>query len=193
MIPASFVPFFSISAGAAASLIGLLFVAVSVAPARTVGKDAPISRRSVAENAFTALLNTFLVSLIALAPSAPLSLGVLAITGGTILSSVRSLVLMLGRRRKEPSFTLVSALRQLVLPLSMLVIYVLEFKWGVDVFHLARLNDEACGALATILITLEGLAIVRSWELIGAQRNNIFAWIGALDEPDEGDTTGAAR
>lgn len=192
MIPASFVPFFSISAGAAASLIGLLFVAVSVAPARTVGKGAPISRRSVAENAFGALLNTFLISLIALAPSAPLSLGVLAITGGTILSSGRSLILMLGRKRKEPSFTLVSALRQLVLPLSMLVIYILEFKWGVDVYHLARLNDDACGALATILITLEGLAIVRSWELIGAQRNNLFAWIGALDEPDEGDTPGAA-
>jgi hypothetical protein len=185
MIPASFIPFFSISAGAAATLIGLLFVAVSIAPGRTVGKGASMSRRSVAESAFTALLNAFLVSLIALIPTAPLSLGALAVTGGTLLGFVRTLAQTIARWRKEPSFSPSRLLRRLLLPLGMLIVYGLEFWWGVRAYRTFHLSADICGELAMILIVLQALAIGRSWELLGAQRNSILALIGALDEPDE--------
>ncbi len=187
MIPASFIPFFSISAGAAATLIGLLFVAVSVAPERTVGTGASVSRRSVAESAFTALLNAFLVSLIALIPTAPLSLGALAVTGGTLLGFVRTLALMIARRRKESAFSPLRLLRQLLLPIGMLVVYGLEIWWGVGIYRVYHLSADSCGELAMILVVLQALAIGRSWELLGAQRSSIFAWLGALDEPGEGE------
>jgi hypothetical protein len=62
--------FFAASVGAAAALIGLLFVAISVAPERTFGPAAEIERRLNAERAFTALGNVFFVSLGALLPNA---------------------------------------------------------------------------------------------------------------------------
>jgi hypothetical protein len=185
MVPASFVAFFSISAGAAATLIGLLFVAVSIAPERTVGKKASSSRRTVAESAFTALLNPFLISLIALIPVAPLSIGTLAITGATLLNALRSLALMVVRWRGEPALSLLGRLRRLLLPVSMLVIYGLEFWWAASIYHQAALSADEVSRLASILITLEGLAIVRCWELLGAQRNSVFALLGGLDAPDE--------
>ncbi len=193
MIPVSFIPFFSICAGAAATLIGLLFVAVSVAPERTVGKKASISRRSVAESAFTALLNVFLVSLIALIPTAPLSLGALAVTGGTLVGFVRTFVQTIARRRNEPSLSTLGFLRRLLLPVGMLVIYGLEFWWGVGAYRVFHLSAGACGELAMILIVLQALAIGRSWELIGAQRTSLFALIGALDEPEDEDKANSTR
>jgi hypothetical protein len=60
--------FFVASVGAAAALIGLLFVAISIAPERIFGKAAETARRANAERAFTALGNVFFVSLGALLP-----------------------------------------------------------------------------------------------------------------------------
>jgi nucleoside recognition membrane protein YjiH len=57
---------FAASVGAAAGLIGLLFVAVSVDPDKIFGSSAELKRRSDAERAFTALSNIFFVSLAAL-------------------------------------------------------------------------------------------------------------------------------
>lgn len=188
MVPTSFIPFFSISAGAAATLIGLLFVAVSVAPERTVGKKASSSRRAAAESAFTALLNPFLLSLIALIPVAPLAVGTLVVTAATLLNVLRSLAVMVMYWRQEARGKLWVWLRRLLLPVSMLVIYGLEFWWGVSVYHEAVISADEISRLASILITLQGLAIVRCWELLGAQRNSVFALLGALDDPDEADT-----
>jgi hypothetical protein len=60
--------FFVASVGAAAALIGLLFVAISIAPERIFGEAAESARRANAERAFTALGNVFFVSLGALLP-----------------------------------------------------------------------------------------------------------------------------
>lgn len=63
MVPSAFQPFFAASLGAAAALLGLLFVAVSIAPERTVAQGAPVQRQMVADSVFTALLNAFFFSL----------------------------------------------------------------------------------------------------------------------------------
>lgn len=57
---------FAASVGAAAALIGLLFVAISVDPDKIFGSNADLKRRSDAERAFGALANIFFVSLSAL-------------------------------------------------------------------------------------------------------------------------------
>ncbi len=68
-MPVDFTAFFAASAGAAAALVGLLFVAISISPERNVGPGAPVERQVVAEGAFTALVNAFFLSLGALIPN----------------------------------------------------------------------------------------------------------------------------
>jgi hypothetical protein len=59
MVPAEFNNFFVASASAGAALVGLLFVAVSIAPEHIVMANAPIERRAMSSSSFTALLNAF--------------------------------------------------------------------------------------------------------------------------------------
>ena len=73
MVPPEFANFFIAGASAGAALVGLLFVAVSIAPERMVTRRAPIERQAVAGSAFTALINAFLLSLAALIPASTLA------------------------------------------------------------------------------------------------------------------------
>ncbi len=68
MVPPEFLNFFIASASAGAALVGLLFVAVSIAPEIIVTRRAPVERQAVAGSTFTALLNGFFISLVALIP-----------------------------------------------------------------------------------------------------------------------------
>ena len=83
MVPSSYVSFFAGSAQAAAALVGLLFVAVSIAPERIITREAPPERQVVAESAFTALVNAFFISMGGLVPAVRLG-GV--VTGMSIAS-----------------------------------------------------------------------------------------------------------
>ncbi|HLH63961.1 MAG TPA: hypothetical protein VKV20_19975 [Ktedonobacteraceae bacterium] len=69
MVPPQFANFFVASASAGAALVGLLFVAVSIAPQQTVTRRAPIEQQVVAGGAFTALINAFFLSLVTLIPN----------------------------------------------------------------------------------------------------------------------------
>jgi hypothetical protein len=68
MVPQELTNFFTVSAGVGATLIGLIFVAVSIAPERTVMEGAPLERQAVAASAFSALCNAFFISFFALLP-----------------------------------------------------------------------------------------------------------------------------
>jgi hypothetical protein len=72
--------FFAASVGSAAALIGLLFVAISLAPEKVFGLEAHPHRRANAERTFTALVNVFFVSLVALLPhSQNVAIGIVAV------------------------------------------------------------------------------------------------------------------
>ena len=60
--------FFVASTGAAAAFIGLLFVAISIAPENVFGSGARREKQIRAQRAFIALANVFFVSLIVLIP-----------------------------------------------------------------------------------------------------------------------------
>src|SRR5579863_569867 len=68
VVPPAFANFFIASTSAGAALVGLLFVAVSFAPEQIVTSRAPVERQAVAGSAFTALINAFFISLVALIP-----------------------------------------------------------------------------------------------------------------------------
>ncbi len=52
MVSGEFANFFVASTSSGAALVGLLFVAVSIAPEQTVQTNAPLERRAVASGAF---------------------------------------------------------------------------------------------------------------------------------------------
>jgi hypothetical protein len=70
LIPADFTSYFTAAAAAAGVLIGLLFVAVSLRPETVFGDRAMPAAKAQAGSAFTSLVNSFFVSLVALIPQA---------------------------------------------------------------------------------------------------------------------------
>lgn len=68
MVPSSFSNYFSAMVGAGGALIGLLLVAISIHPERTLGSRADAQRQAVAANAFSAMVNAFFVSAAGLIP-----------------------------------------------------------------------------------------------------------------------------
>jgi hypothetical protein len=88
----AFHDFFAASVGAAAALIGLLFVAISLDPEHTLGPNADRERSARSIGAFSALANVFFVSLGGLIPkSGPYVIAVVAVVSlvQTVTNSVR--------------------------------------------------------------------------------------------------------
>ena len=68
MVTGDFIGYFAAAGTAAGTLIGLLFVAVSLRPDSVLGAGAPPAAQAVAGSAFIALVNSFFVSLVAVIP-----------------------------------------------------------------------------------------------------------------------------
>jgi modulator of FtsH protease len=174
VVSAEFGNFFVASAGAGAALAGLLFVAIAVSPERIFGETAPPEARAVATSAFTALLNAFFVSLAALIPGNSLGYIALTIAGFSFLGTVRLLASLvqrgLGFRRLA---------RRLFLAVLSGALYAYE-GW----FALNLVNDPSnpvwASALAGLLLGIYGMAVTRAWELLGAERQGLLAWLSPL-------------
>lgn len=161
MIPASFSNFLVASTQASAALIGLLFVAVSIAPERVFGQRSEAGRQALALSAFTALANVFFASFSSLIPN--IAFGVVAVVVGGIAAS-QSLALLLLVPNWHRERTLVPSLLRFAVSLG---VYVFEISIGV------RLLDSPAdvGLLTTYCIVILGvfsIGLARSWELLGA-------------------------
>jgi hypothetical protein len=170
-VPPEFANFFSVSAQSAAALVGLLFVAVSLAPEQTVMRSAPVERQAMAGNTFITLLNALFISLGALLPHASFSSIVLAVSGISILSTVA-----LSRGLFQSRGGWLYLLRGSLLMGGALVLYSVELKEGLT---LARRVPEthAVTVLSELLVLVYGLALVRAWQLLGAQSFGLHAWL----------------
>lgn len=186
MVPAEFANFFLACAGAGGALIGLLFVAISINPERTFGKEAPRERQAVAASAYTALVNAFFVSIGALIPGS--SLGALATLFGMIglLNTGRVGVdLFMYLRRRYTGRTLaVRIARGLSLVAAALVLYGSESLNGYDLIqHNMTVGDVY--AICGILLGIYGIGLVRAWELLGAPRSGIGSWFNPLADLED--------
>jgi hypothetical protein len=151
--------FFGASVGAAAALIGLLFVAITIAPDKVFGRGAQSEKRGQAIGAFVALGNVFFVSLAGLLPrSAPQVIIVLAlISMSQILREGRTMARLFPERRGWRRFGLIS-----------FGIYLLELLIATRL--LARAGNPE-GIVFTVL-GLYAYALGTSWSLLGARDAN---------------------
>jgi hypothetical protein len=147
--------FYVASVGAAAALIGLLFVAVSIAPEKTFGESADRKRRGDAERAFTALVNIFFVSLAALLPHS--SLGAIAVMAALGLVQAARLAFDAFRTRGE-------RIPWTELGLLSVGIYALELWLAV---RMLRGSDTE--GLVWVVFGLYSYALSTSWGLLGSR------------------------
>ena len=179
MVPPEFANFFIASASAGAALVGLLFVAVSIMPEQIVTRRAPVERQAVAGSAFTALINAFFISLVALIPH--LNVGSL-IVPFICLCLVTTLIQAWQLLRLPKGWQ--SFLRRAFLVVLSLGLYGLEL---LNALHLSS-DPSQVGDLYGLIFVIVGvfaLGLIRAWELLGVQRYGLFGWLNPLRDVNE--------
>lgn len=187
MVPTDFANYFLATAGAGAALIGLLFVAISINPERTFGRDAHPVRQRVASGAFTALVNAFFISTSALIPHTNVGYVTLIMGGIGLLNSLRQGgEFLFGYWRESLAVRLPwpVALRALAFVVVSLILYGYEVVLAVQLLIQPDAVDFVY-TLAGILLGIYGLGLVRAWELLGAPRSSLIGWFNPLHESPE--------
>jgi hypothetical protein len=153
--------FFLGSASVAGALIGLLFVALSVAPERVLGPDASEVHAVRAAATLTAFTNALTVSLFALVPE-------LNVGGATAAVAVIGLLFVAGSLlRVLPVWRDGQIrLREITFLVSLLIVFAIELVAGVGLLEHTR--DPADLQTVCILVVVCFLiGIARAWELVG--------------------------
>src|SRR5260370_15003691 len=125
MVPDTLTNFFLASAGIGATLVGLIFVAVSISPEHNVQANAPIERQAIAASSFTALLNAFFISFGALIPGSIGPITLIMSTIGLINSLLLAWNLLKERERWQ------NVVRRIFLLLVSIIIYRYEFYYAI--------------------------------------------------------------
>ena len=170
MVPASYHDFFSACATVAGALIGLLFVAISISPAKLSGRSAEDDHQVKAVTAFSALVNTLVIALVTLLPGASLSVTVVVVAACG-LSSTAGLIILLLRDTKMRV-----RLDELILPTVLLVLYGLQLAIGIELGG-SPANPAQLGSLGGLCIGFFGFAIARAWALVGARSSSLLATV----------------
>jgi hypothetical protein len=191
MVPAGIHDFFLASAGVAGALIGLLFVAISVAAGRLA--TAEISgqlHRIRAYAALTGFINALTVSLFALVPGEKIGWAATVVSILGLLFVAASLLSLIRLRHVRWA-----AARDVAFLAGLGVTFVLQLMSGIDVMNhpgdLGTVND-----LAILVIVCFFIGIARAWELIGGPSIGIAHEVVALvrhgEQAGDGTSGGAA-
>ncbi|MDA0179957.1 hypothetical protein OJ997_06600 [Solirubrobacter phytolaccae] len=174
MIEDGFHDFLLASAGVAGALIGLLFVAISVAPERLVDSGTPQSHRVRASTALTVFINALTVSLFALIPGigAGGAAAIVAVMG--LLFIVGSITSLLRVPRGQ------RGLREVGFLAGTAVVFALQLWYGLRLVA----DDTDVGALrgvCVLVVVCFFIGIARAWELVGGPSLTVRSQVvGAL-------------
>jgi hypothetical protein len=178
--PESLHDLFVASASTAGALIGLLFVAVSIAHERLTAKADGLIHRIRASAALTAFTNALTVSLFALIPDG--SLGTSSVVVGLLgLAFISGSVISVARHMHLSRF------RDLTFLLFLTSVCVQQVIAGLLFAHNNHKGDADWLAILVIVCFLIG--IQRAWELIGGPdiglSHEVFQMVRHRDDPNE--------
>lgn len=173
MVPASYHDFFGGCATVAGALIGLLFVAISVSPEKLAGDTASADHQVKAGAAFSALVNTLVIALVALLPGTGLDAWSIALAS-TGLASTVGLIILLWREHKERI-----RLGQVFLLVVLIVLYGLQLANGIQLDGSAR-DVNAVDNQGVLAIFFFLFAIARAWQLVGARDTSLLSTVAAM-------------
>jgi quinol-cytochrome oxidoreductase complex cytochrome b subunit len=162
VVPQSIHDFFLASGSVAGALIGLLFVAISVASERLSQAEAGAQLHRVrAAAALTAFLNALSVSLFALVPGHKIGPAAFVV-GITGLAFVAGALLSLIRRHEVRASTVHDPL----FLVGLMITFVIQLVVGASVIAKPD-NPGAVNTIAVLVIVCFLIGIARAWELIG--------------------------
>jgi hypothetical protein len=170
MIPTQLSGFFIAGTGAAAALLGLLFVAISINPERILATTS--ADFAVATNTLLALVDAFFVSFGALL--SPASCAWLSLVLG-LITFVMNLALAYTLLYREKNPELVR--RRALLVAAAFVIYALQCWYAVRLLIESGSSAPAYG-LAHVLLAVFALGILRAFGLMGARQTGFREWLG---------------
>ncbi|MGC1183742.1 MAG: hypothetical protein WBA31_01140 [Candidatus Dormiibacterota bacterium] len=170
VVPESFTGYFAAGASAAAALVGLLFVAISLRPASIVGETAVPGAQALAGSTFTSLVNAFFLSFTALLPG--INLGYPAVTLAVIcLYHTFRLHRHLSRSEAHPVLLLLS-----------LAAFGTQLVEGV-LLTLNGRSSAVLDAMAYLVVASFAVALSRAWALMQGRHVQEAA---ALPSPPDG-------
>ncbi len=160
--------FFITSAGASAAILGLLVVAVTVVNADDANPTTRELRTVLAGSAFVALVDIFLVSIVAL-------------TGGSVVLGLSSLAMaaigllatrqLIPRAKRAGNFSRSSRTRNLNIAFAAISTGAYSAQLGLAVALLANTQSAALQrALVLVIVALYGSALGRAWVVTGITR-----------------------
>jgi hypothetical protein len=180
--------FFAGSAGVAGALIGLLFVAVSVASDRILGPNASEVHIARAAAALTAFTNALTVSLFGLIPGCHVGVPATSVAIVGLLFVAGALISLVPVWRAKQI-----GLSDITFLVGLLGVFVVQLLVGLGLDR----HSEDAGDLQTIcvlVIVCFLIGIARSWELVGGptvglshQLFKLFKSRHAAREPDGAD------
>jgi hypothetical protein len=175
VVPADIHDFFIAGAGVAGTLIGLLFVAISVAAGRLAKAEAAAQvHRIRAYAALTAFINALTVSLSALIPGKQIGMASLIVAILDLLFVAASLLSLIRMREAR-----LATARDAAFLAGLAATFAWQLISGIDVIQQPG-DSGAVETIAWLVIACFLIGIFRSWELIGGPSIGIAHEVVAL-------------
>lgn len=175
MIPEQFHDFFVAICGAAGALIGLLFVAISVAARPVVGPTASILEQARASSALSAFLTPLVLALVALMPAT--NVGYYGAGAGVVglvfvAATVRRVVTVQAGERRSEGSPPTNQQRSLSILVGFSAAMLTLVAAGIALVLRPHLEWGVYG-VATACVVLLTLGIDRAWEMVGARQRGV--------------------